>query len=134
MGGNLFYGTGIPATVLFINRYKAASRRGKVLLINGDKEFIPGTNQNSLSDENVARLADAVRRFEDEALFCRVVPIEEIEENGYNLNLTRYVQTDAAADCIDVRVAVAKLKSLTAAREAAEAKMARLLQELGYGD
>lgn len=94
IGANLFYGTGIPAAVLFINKNKAAKRKGKILIVNGDKDIVEGKNQNTLSDDNVARMAGAVHRYEDQELFTRVVSLDEIRENDHNLNLTRYVQTD----------------------------------------
>ena len=128
LGPNLFYGTGIPAAVLFINKNKPAERKNKVLIVNGDKEIVEGKNQNSLSDENVARLAGAVQRYEDEELFCRVVELAEIRENDHNLNLTRYVQTDPPPPSIDVKAEVAKLTELMAKRDEAEKTMVGFLQ------
>ncbi|MCA9867955.1 MAG: SAM-dependent DNA methyltransferase, partial [Anaerolineales bacterium] len=95
LGPNLFYGTGIPAAVLFIHRDKPAARKGKVLIVNGDKDFVPGKNQNALSEENVAKLARAVHDFADKELHCHVVGLAEIRDNDFNLNLSRYVQTEA---------------------------------------
>ena len=132
LGANLFYGTGIPAAILFINRNKPAERRGKVLIVNGDKDLVDGKNQNTLSEENVARLAQAVHRYADEELFCRVVPLDEIRENDHNLNLTRYVQTDPPPPPIDVKAEVATLQGLMAKRDAAETRMVGFLKELGY--
>ena len=134
LGPNLFYGTGIPAAVLFIDRNKPADRKNKVLIVNGDKDIIPGTNQNSLSEDNVARLAEAVHRFEDQELFCKVVGLDEIRDNDHNLNLTRYVQTDAAPAAIDVKAEVTTLQGLMAKRDEAEARMVGFLKELGYAD
>lgn len=132
LGPNLFYGTGIPAAVLFINKNKPAERKNKVLIVNGDKEIVEGKNQNSLSNENVACLAGAVHRYENEDLFCRVVDLKEIRENDHNLNLTRYVQTDPPPPPIDVKAEVAKLMELMAERDEAEKVMVGFLQELGY--
>ena len=132
LGPNLFYGTGIPAAVLYLNRAKAAARKNQVLVVNGEQEIQPGKNQNSLSDGNVARLAAAVHRFADEERFCRVVGLAELRENDHNLNITRYVQTEAAAEVIDVKAEVAKLQGLMAARDAAEGRMLGFLRELGY--
>ncbi len=132
LGPNLFYGTGIPAAVLYLNRAKAAGRKNQVLVINGEKEIVPGKNQNSLSDANVERLAAAVARFEDEDRFCKVVGLAELRENDHNLNITRYVQTEAAAEAIDVKAEVAKLQALMAQRDEAERVMLGFLRELGY--
>ncbi|MEM0962268.1 MAG: type I restriction-modification system subunit M [Bacteroidota bacterium] len=132
LGPNLFYGTGIPAALLTLNRDKPAERRGRVLIVNGDKDFVPGKNQNALSDANVARLVGAVRRFEDEDLFCRVVGLDEIRDNDHNLNLTRYVQTDPPPPPIDVAAEVATLRKRMAERDEAERRMVGYLDELGY--
>ena len=132
LGSNLFYGTGIPAAVLYLNRDKAAARKGRVLIVNGDKELVEGKNQNHLSDANVARLVDAVRRYEDQPLFCKGVSLAEIRENEHNLNITRYVQTEAPPEVIDVKAEVAKLTELIGKRDAAEATMMGFLKELGY--
>ncbi len=134
LGPNLFYGTGIPAAILFIDRNKPADRKGKVLIVNGEKDIVEGKNQNTLSDENVERLSQAVHQYEDEELFCRVVRLEDIRENDHNLNITRYVQTDPPPPPIDVTAEVAKLQGLMAARDQAEGRMVGLLKELGYAD
>jgi type I restriction enzyme M protein len=134
LGPNLFYGTGIPAAILFIDRNKPAERRNKVLIVNGDKDIVEGKNQNSLSDENVERLAEAVHRYEDEELFCQVVGLDEIRDNDHNLNLTRYVQTDPPPPPIDVKAEVAKLQGLITERDEAEGRMVEFLEELGYAD
>lgn len=132
MGGNLFYGTGIPSAVLFINRNKSPDRKGKLLIVNGEKELVPGKNQNTLSDANIVALAGAVRGFADQELFCKVVSVAEVRENDHNLNITRYVQTEARPDAIDVKAEVARLTELVAQRDAAEATMMGFLKELGY--
>ena len=95
---------------------------------------MPGKNQNDLSDENVARLVGAVRRFEDEDLFCRVVGLDEIRDNDHNLNLTRYVQTDPPPPPIDVAAEVATLTGLMAKRDEAEGRMLGFLKEVGYAE
>jgi type I restriction enzyme M protein len=132
LGQNLFYGTGIPAAILVLNRAKAKKHKGQVLIVNGDKDIVPGKNQNSLSEANVAKLAEAVHRYEDQERLCRVVSLEEIRENDHNLNLTRYVQTDETADAIHVKDEVVRLVELMAKRDEAEAKMMGFLKELGY--
>lgn len=134
LGANLFYGTGIPAAILFLDRKKPAARKGKVLIVNGDKYFVAGKNQNRLSAENVARLAEAVHRYEDEELFCKVVSLDEIRDNDHNLNLTRYVQTDPPPPPIDTKAEVAKLQELMAERDAVEGRMVEFLKELGYAE
>ena len=81
----LFYGTGIPAYILIVRKSKPEEGRGKVLFVNGEKEYLEGKNQNSLNDENVPHLAEAFLAHEDKERFGRVVSLEEIEKNDWNL-------------------------------------------------
>ncbi|BAZ15465.1 type I restriction enzyme, modification chain [Calothrix sp. NIES-4071] len=129
---NLFYGTGIPACVLIINKNKETARQGKVLFVNGAEEMVEGKNQNTLSEANVTRLAKAFLAFNDEERFARVVGLDEIAKNDYNLNIARYVQTNEEEALIDVAEEVRVLKELIEARDKAEATMLGFLDELGY--
>lgn len=129
---NLFYGAGIPAAILIIRKNKPAERQGKVLVVNGDDTFQQGKAQNHLTDANVRTLADAFSDFADVEKLARVVPVEEVEANGFNLNISRYVQTGADTEIVDVTVEVAKLRDLIAARDEAETVMFGHLKRLGY--
>lgn len=129
---NLFYGTGIPASVLIINRAKSSDRKGKVLFVNGAEEMVEGKNQNTLSEANVKRLVQAFQEFQDQERFARVVELAEIQQNDWNLNIARYVQTAEDEEQIDVAAEVTRLKELLTQRDQAEAKMLNFLQELGY--
>ena len=133
LGPNLFYGTGIPAAVLFINRSKPADRKGKVLIVNGSEEFTDGKTQNTLSDANVHCLAAAVHAWSDEERFSRVVTLGELREGNHNLNITRYVDNSKPEEPIDVRMEVRRLEELLAVRDAAEERLRGYLRELGYG-
>lgn len=129
---NLFYGAGIPAAVLIIRKTKAQGRKGKVLVIDGDATFQPGKAQNFLTDDNVKTLAAAFHAFADADKLARVVSMHEIEANGFNLNISGYVQTEADAVAIDVAAEVALLQALIDKRDAAEAVMFDHLKRLGY--
>ncbi len=133
LASNLFYGTGIPACVLLINKNKPAERKGKVLFVNGAEECFPGKLQNSLSQDNVERLAKAFHAFDDEEKFTRVVSLEEIEPHDWNLNIARYVQNGEEEEEIDVAAEVVKLRELQLDRADAEERMMQFLEELGYG-
>lgn len=129
---NLFYGTGIPACILVINRQKPQDRRGRVLIIHGAEEMFEGKNQNSLSQENVDKLAGAYRDYEEVERFAYIADLEEIEKNDWNLNIARYVDTTESEEPIDVAEEFAKLKELMQERDEAEEKMMGYLKELGY--
>jgi type I restriction enzyme M protein len=133
LGPNLFYGSGIPACIVVMNRSKREERKGKVLFVHGAEELVEGKAQNQLSDENVARMAGAYHAWADEERFCRVVDLEEIEKNEFNLNIPRYVDTTEPEEPIDVEEELAVLKDLMAERDQAEQEMLGHLEELGYG-
>jgi type I restriction enzyme M protein len=133
LGSNLFYGASIPAAILIINKKKPAARKNKVVLVNGSEELVAGKAQNTLSDDNVARMAKAVLAFKSEDRFAKVVSIKELEENDYNLNLTRYVPLKSEDAALDVGAEVKKLMALYAERNEAEARLNAFLRELGYG-
>jgi type I restriction enzyme M protein len=130
---NLFYGTGIPATILIMSRAKRPNRKGKVLFIEASREYREGSNQNYLREEEVRKAAETFRAFRDVERYARVVALEEIERNDWSLNISRYVETAAQAERIDVASAIAKLREFERARTEAENRMNRKLRELGFG-
>lgn len=132
LGQNLFYGTGIPAAILMLNRAKPKAREGKVLIVNGEKEIVENGGNTMLAESNVRALTSAFQRFDDVERLCRVVDLEEIRGNEYNLNITRYVQTDEAVEQIDTRTEVARLQAAVSRRNEAEHTLNAFLRELGY--
>ena len=129
---NLFYGTGIPASILVLNRDKPAERKEKVLFIDASGEFEEGSNQNRLRDQDIEHISKAFHAYADVEKYARVVPLAEIEQNDWNLNISRYVDTSDEEERIDVGEAVRKLRELEGERAEAEATMNRFLAELGY--
>lgn len=128
---NLFYGTGIPAAILVLNRAKPKARRGKVLFVEASREFREGSAQNDLRVEDVAKIAATAHAFVDVEKYARVVDLAEIEKNDFNLNISRYVETADAAVRVDVAAALADLRRVEEARAVAERAMNALLRELG---
>ena len=129
---NLFYGTGIPASILVLNREKPAARRGRVLFIDGSAECEEGSNQNRLRSHDIERIAGTFHTYADVEKYARVVPLAEIEQKDWNLNISRYVDTAEEEERIDVAEAVRRLRELEGERMEAEAEMNRYLAELGY--
>jgi type I restriction enzyme M protein len=130
---NLFYGTGIPAAILVFARKKAKGRGKKVLFIDASREFREGSNQNYLRDEDVARIAKVFHAWKDVDKYARVVGVEEIEKNDWNLNISRYVDTSEGEEKVDLGAAIARLRELERERSEAEGRMNAFLEELGYG-
>ena len=99
----LFYGTGIPACLLIINKNKPTERKGKVLFINGELEFEEGKNQNKLRDIDIEKIVTTFDNYQDIKRYAKVVKFSEIAENDYNLNIRRYADTAPPAEIFDVR-------------------------------
>ncbi|WP_200416178.1 type I restriction-modification system subunit M [Virgibacillus salexigens] len=129
---NLFYGTGIPACILILNQNKTDNQKNKVFILDGSKDYQEGKNQNVLRSDDIDKMVQAYDSWEDLEKYCRVVDLEEIEENDYNLNIARYIDTTEDEEEIDVQAAVNDLKKLEQEREEIEEKMYRYLKGLGY--
>jgi type I restriction enzyme M protein len=99
----LFYGTGIPAALLIINKKKDASRKDKVIFINGELEYEEGKNQNRLRDEDIEKILTTFDSYQNVKRYSKVVSLDEIRENDYNLNIRRYADTSPPPEIFDVR-------------------------------
>jgi len=102
---NLFYGTGIPACILVLRNKgaKAPERRGKVLFINADREYYEGRAQNHLLPEHIEKIVSTYEAFAEADSFSRIVSLEELRENDYNLNIRRYADNAPPPEPQDVR-------------------------------
>lgn len=129
---NLFYGTGIPACIVILNRNKEEHKKGKVLLINGALDYQEGKNQNMLGEQDLQKIISAYDAWQDVEKYARVVSLDEIRSNDYNLNIARYIDSAEAEEEIEVEEAIATLQQLEVDREEVEAKMYGFLKELGY--
>jgi type I restriction enzyme M protein len=128
---NLFYGAGIPATVLVLSKDKPEERRGKVIFIDASREYREGKAQNYLRDEDVEKIARTFHAATNVEGYARVVPIVEIEAAQWNLNISRYVAIEQEQGHIDLSGALKRLSELEVARNEAEARMRTVLKELG---
>jgi type I restriction enzyme M protein len=129
---NLFYGTGIPAAILILNRGKKPDRKGKVLFIEASREFREGSSQNYLRDEDVKKIAATYHAFKTTPKYAQVIDLAELEKQDYNLNISKYVETADAAVKIDVADAIARLRELEKKQVEANATMNAHLRQLGY--
>ena len=99
---NLFYGTGIPACLLVMNKEGAADRN-HVLFINADREYREGKAQNHLRPEDIDKIVHAYRAGKDIPAYARKVPVAEIAAEDYNCNIRRYVDNAPPPEPHDVR-------------------------------
>ena len=131
----LFYSTGIPATLLIFRASKPEERKGHVLFIDAQERFEKGKNQNALTDEDIDAIIEAYRTGEDPdgegGVALRLVPLSEIEENGFDLNIGRYVSTHEE-EVIDVATALTELREAQAALQVAQDALDERLREAGY--
>lgn len=88
---NLFYGTGIPACIIIIDKAHAAESKG-IFMIDAKEGFTKDGAKNRLREQDIQRIHDAWVTGRPVEHFCRLVEWDEIERNGYNLNLPRYIQ------------------------------------------
>lgn len=125
---NLFYGTSIPTCVLVFKKCRATD---DILFIDASKEFESGKNQNILSDENVEKILKTYQERNDVDKYAHVAKLSEIEENDYNLNIPRYVDTFEEEEEIDIQAVQKEIKELEAKRAELDAEIAKYLKELG---
>ncbi|HFF5941166.1 MULTISPECIES: N-6 DNA methylase [Stenotrophomonas] len=100
---NLFYGTGIPACILVLDKENASARKG-IFMIDASKGFMKDGAKNRLREQDIHRIVDTFRRGVDEPRYARMVPLDEIasERNDYNLNLPRYMDSSEPEDLHDI--------------------------------
>ena len=132
---NLFYSTSIPVCLLIWRKTKAEGRKRRVLFVDASKRFLPGKNQNSLSDADVEAVYDAYVRGEDidgdGGLNLRFVALDEIEGNNFDLNIGRYIQSAATAE-VDVEAALAAYRDAREELRAAERVLDAKLKAAGF--
>lgn len=98
---NLFFGTGIPACIIILDKAGSAGRKG-LFLIDASKGFIKDGNKNRLREQDIHKIVDACTQQRELPKFSRLVPLAEIEANDFNLNIPRYIDTSASEDLQDI--------------------------------
>ncbi|CAA0155522.1 type I restriction-modification system subunit M [Tenacibaculum maritimum] len=98
---NLFYGTGIPACVIVLDKEHANKRKG-VFMIDASKGFIKDGNKNRLREQDLYKIVEVFNSQMEVDRYARCVPFAEIEKNEYNLNIPRYIDTQEAEDIQDL--------------------------------
>jgi type I restriction enzyme M protein len=133
----LFFGTGIPAALLLLNKGRkpwkqAKSERDKhVLFIDASREFLDGKKQNRLREQDIKKIVSTFREFKEIEKYSHLATWEEIEEADFNLNIPRYVDTFEEEDDIDIRAVQREIKEIEAEIEQTREEMNKYLEELG---
>jgi type I restriction enzyme M protein len=129
----LFYNTGAPGALIILNKTKSTERKNKILFTNASSEYIqhPSVRRlNSLSSDNIAKIASAYRKFSEQEGFSRVVQKDEVELNDYNLNVSLYVMPKEEVESIDIGEEFRELKELEKERQAVMEKLEGYVSEV----
>ncbi|HIQ28423.1 MAG TPA: type I restriction-modification system subunit M [Sulfurovum sp.] len=128
----LFYNTGIPASIIIINKSKPSNFKNKVVFIDASSEYKNGKNQNTLTPENISKVIDAYDGLETIDKFMRVVDMSEIEENDFNLNISRYIDTSEDEIIIDIQATREDISALESKEKEIDSKLNGYLKSLGF--
>ena len=131
LGPNLFYGTGLAACILVFRQRKRAGLKNKVVIIDASKEFKTGRAQNELLPEHVEKINSWFHEAKDVESRVRVVSLDEIAENEFNLNIPRYVEPEIDQEILTVAEAMEQLEKAAEEAFAAEDRLVTLLKEEG---
>jgi type I restriction enzyme M protein len=98
---NLFFGTGIPACLILIDKENADNRKA-IFMMDASKGYVKDGPKNRLRDQDIHKIVDTFNRQEEVDKYSRIVPITEIEEKEYNLNIPRYIDSQEPEDIQDI--------------------------------
>lgn len=128
---NLFHGASIPVVVLVL-KSKRNGNSDNILFIDASKEYKPGKVQNELTDENIQKIVETYVKRENVERYAHVAYMDEIiTENGFNLNIPRYVDTSEPEEEIDIAQVKADLTNILAKEQAAMDKVNSTMRLLG---
>lgn len=111
---NIFYGTSIPAALLIINKNKPQERKGKILFIDASQGYVKDGNKNKLREEDIERIVKTYDEFKDVDKYAVAVDLKTIQENDYNLNISRYVDTTPEEEEVDIAGVIKEIRALKA--------------------
>lgn len=131
LGQDIFYGTGLAPCVLVFRDSKPGAHRQKVLFINASNEFKTGRAQNELLPEHVDNFHRCHEGYQDVEGVCRLVTLDEIRENDFNLNTPRYVEPVIEEESMTTDEAITNLKESLQVAYAAEDRLKELLHREG---
>jgi type I restriction enzyme M protein len=133
---NLFFGTGIPAAILVFNKGKANNNH--VLFIDASQQYEQGKNQNVLRDSDINKIVDTYRLFNAGKLepgvledkYAYVATFEEIQENDFNLNIPRYVDTFEEEAEVDIALVQGEIVRIEKELEEVQQQLEHYLKEM----
>ena len=131
---NLFPTTGIPVAILVFDRSRekggTSEKRRDVVFIDASREYQSGKNQNTLTEEHIQKIVTTYQARKEVEKYAHVATFEEIEENDFNLNIPRYVDTFEEEEEIDIDAVQAEIEQLEKELAEVRIKMAAKLAEI----
>jgi type I restriction enzyme M protein len=129
---NLFFGTGIPAALMIFDRARKPNGKEPVLFIDASREFEQATNQNKLRPQDIEKIVSTFREKKSIDKYSYLAGYEEIEENEFNLNIPRYVDTFEEEEEIDIAAVQKEIEQIEKELAKTQEKMSKYLKELGF--
>nr|MBC8363346.1 type I restriction-modification system subunit M [Candidatus Desulfatibia profunda] len=129
---NLFYGTGIPAALMIFDKSRNPNGKDKVLFIDAGREFAQNTNQNMLRPQDIDKIVDTFQKRKTIDKYSYLASYAEIEENEFNLNIPRYVDTFEEEEDIDIAAVQKEIEQIEAELAKTQKEMNEYLEELGF--
>jgi type I restriction enzyme M protein len=132
---NLFYSTSIPVCLLIFRKTKPVERKSTVLFVDGKARFKPGKNQNAMDDDDIDAISRAYRSPEsadaDSRVSARLVEIEELEQNNFDLNIGRYLKNETVVEA-NVEEAIILMREAQERLAAAQVALDVKLKAAGF--
>lgn len=125
--GNLFFGTSIATCIMVLKKSKAEN---KTLFIDASKEFVKVTNNNKLTEDNIAKIVASFIDREDKDYFCRLVPNDEIAAQDYNLSVSTYVEQEDTREVINITELNAEIKRIVAREQVLRDEIDKIIAEI----
>ena len=125
--GNLFFGTSIATCIMVLKKSKAEN---KTLFIDASKEFVKVTNNNKLTEDNIAKIVASFVDREDKDYFCRLVPNDEIAVQDYNLFVSTYVEQEDTREVINITELNAEIKRIVAREQVLRDEIDKIIAEI----
>jgi len=129
---NIFYGTSIPAALLIINKSKPPEKKDKIFFIDASLGFEKVGNKNKLREEDLVKIVTTFDGYKDVEKYCKVIRREEVKDNDYNLNISRYIDTNNKEEKIDIRKVIQEISELKNQEVEIESELNIFLKELGF--
>ena len=124
---NLFYGTSIATCIMVLKKNKPDNT---VLFIDASREFVKVTNNNRLTDENIAAIVDAFTLREEKPHFAHLAAYDEVKGNDYNLSVSTYVEAEDTREAVDIDKLNAEIAEIVARENVLRAEIDRVIKEI----